>query len=138
MHELTEAISSELSNLFGVDNVYFGFARDTMSNYVQFSQLPSGPSEYCTDQTGTQNNAGVRTTFPFLFMAFSDLDTTARDNIKRIIDRFEKYNVVLATDKLLKVETLSQSVTEDPEQTDDAKTKWVGSAVIEFSISKGV
>ena len=137
MRELTEAINAELSSLYGAENVYFGFARDASLPYQQFSQQPSSPSEYCTGQTGQQDNSGVRTTFPFLFKVFSDSDATSRNRIEEIVGRFEKHDIEMPSDKLLKTGALSQSVIEDPDQDDEGKTVYIGMAVIEFSISRG-
>ena len=137
MRELKLAIKAELVDLFGTDSVFFGSARGESFPYVTYSQEPSSPTEYCTGEQGTNDNRGKRTTFPFLFTAFTTDDETAGENISKIVDRFEKVNLVMPNDHLLLVTALTQNVSEEPDQKDDGQTVYQGTAVIEFSISKG-
>jgi len=137
MIELTEAINTRLSTIFGQDNVYFGTARKAKLPYITFINQDSSPSEYHACNRGKGVNTGVITTFPFMIRAWADTDTVSRRRIQDIIDSFEKSEIAMPKDKLLMVETITQVTNEDPEQSAEGLTVWSGTAIIEFRISKG-
>lgn len=133
MKELTEAINSQLAALYGVENVYAGFASDATIPYQTYVMQPSGPSEY----HAADHNEGTIATYPVLINIFSRTYTQALSRVEEIVQSFEDTFPEMENDKCLNVETISQHVEQESVREETGPVVWRGMAVIEFTVSRG-
>lgn len=133
MKELTEAVASQLSGLYGNENVYAGYATDATIPYVTYTLQPGSPAEYHT----ADHNQGTLTTYPIMFSVWTQAYITAISRIEEIVQTFEDAFPDMDNDICIKVEKISEYVEQDPEQDETGPVVWRGICIIEFTIARG-
>jgi hypothetical protein len=131
--ELRKELNSRLSILHGAGQVYYDTAVDASFPYDVFTINPSGPSEY----HGADHHVGTITIQNVLIETYATTATAAESRLRAIIRDLESTPLSLETDQFIQLQTVTQSLQQDPIQAEDGENIWRGDVIFEMWIGTG-